>query len=102
MSKKSYAGGDKKEVTQRVLSFDLYVFQKGSMKKSAIGGPKTQEQVAKIIESYVSQFMSNPENKVIEKEIGEIRFVTCMKLYNSQEYEQEIERIVKKYCEDCE
>jgi len=28
-------------------------------------------------------------------------FTKCIKIYNSQEYQAEIERIVKKYCKDC-
>ncbi len=27
---------------------------------------------------------------------------TCLKLYDSKEYQAEVERIVKKYCKDCE
>ena len=27
--------------------------------------------------------------------------VICLKLYDSKEYQNEVERIVKKYCKDC-
>ena len=29
------------------------------------------------------------------------RFYTCLNLYDSKEYQAEVERIVKKYCKDC-
>lgn len=29
------------------------------------------------------------------------KLYTCLELYDSKEYEQEAERIVKKYCKDC-
>ncbi|BAM13245.1 hypothetical protein HCN_p06 (plasmid) [Helicobacter cinaedi PAGU611] len=30
------------------------------------------------------------------------RFYTCLDLYDSKEYQAEVERIVKKYCKDCQ
>ncbi|TLD82733.1 hypothetical protein [Helicobacter trogontum] len=30
------------------------------------------------------------------------RLYTCLELYESKEYQDEVERIVKKYCEECE
>ncbi|WP_207942658.1 hypothetical protein, partial [Helicobacter cinaedi] len=30
------------------------------------------------------------------------RFYTCLELYDSKEYQAEVERIVKKYCKDCQ
>ncbi|RDU60231.1 hypothetical protein [Helicobacter sp. MIT 14-3879] len=91
---------DKKDKST-ALSYDLYVFQKGSMKFAAMGEPKNEEQVAKIIQSYVSQFMSNPQGKVTTKLNLRIFVQDCMQLYESKEYQDEIERIVKKYCKDC-
>lgn len=29
------------------------------------------------------------------------RFYTCLELYDSKEYQQEVERILKKYCKNC-
>lgn len=36
------------------------------------------------------------------KALNSYRFNFCLRLYNSKEYQQEMERIVKKYCKDCE
>ena len=91
---------DKKDKST-ALSYDLYVFQKGSMKFAAMAGLKNEEQVAKIIQSYVSQFMSSPQRKATTKLNIRTLVKDCMQLYDSKEYHDEVERIVKKYCKDC-
>ena len=80
---------------------DLYIFQQGSMKFAWIGGFKIQEQVATDIRSYVSQFMSSPQRKATTKQGHRVLVQDCMQLYDSKEYQDEVERIVKKYCKEC-
>ncbi|WP_286501588.1 hypothetical protein [Helicobacter rodentium] len=98
---------DKKEKvyppTRRLdlLSYDLRVSQQGSMKFAWIGGFKIQEQVATDIRSYVSQFMSSPQRKATTKQGHRVLVQDCMQLYDSKEYQDEVERIVKKYCKEC-
>ncbi len=83
------------------LPYHLHVFQQGSMKFSVMAGLKNEEQVAKIIQSYVSQFMSSPQRKATTKQGFRVLVQDCMQLYDSKEYHDEVERIVKKYCKDC-
>ena len=84
------------------LSYHLHIFQRGSMKFSVMAGLKNEEQVAKIIQSYVSQFMSSPQREATTKQGFRVLVQDCMHLYDSKEYHDEVERIVKKYCKDCQ
>ncbi|STP14457.1 hypothetical protein [Helicobacter fennelliae] len=84
------------------LSYHLHIFQRGSMKFSVMAGLKNEEQVAKIIQSYVSQFMSSPQREATTKQGFRVLVQDCMQLYDSKEYQAEVERIVKKYCKDCQ
>ena len=63
-----------------------------------------EEQVAKSIRNFVSQYRSNPKNQITNNKQGiQIYIMECMNMFqNSKEYQDEIERIVKKYCKDCE
>lgn len=83
------------------LSYHLHVFQQESMKFSVMAGLKNEEQVAKIIQSYVSQFMSSPPREATTKQGFRVLVQDCMQLYDSKEHHDEVERIVKKYCKEC-
>ena len=53
-------------------------------------------------EGEFARFKSFIDNKAKAKTILLPRLYGCLKLYDSKEYQDEVERIVKKYCKDCE
>ncbi|RDU59295.1 hypothetical protein [Helicobacter sp. MIT 14-3879] len=59
----------------------------------------------KLIE-YIKQYMGNHPAYVKPSEDNPrpnepVYFYSCLKMYDSKEYQDEVERIVKKYCKDC-
>ena len=100
----SYVDKKEKAFPPTKLSYDLYIFQQGSMKFAIMGGLRNEEQVAKSIRNFVSQYRSNPKNQITNNKQGiQIYIMECMNMFqNSKEYQDEVERIVKKYCKDCE
>lgn len=98
---------DKKDISfpPTKLSYDLYIFQQGSIKFATMGVRfKNKEQAIKEIQNFVTQYRSNPKNQITNnKQRIRTYIMECMNmLQNSKEYDDEIKRIVKKYCEDCE
>ena len=53
-------------------------------------------------EGEFARFKSFIDNKAKAKTILLPRLYGCLELYDSKEYQNEVERIVKKYCKDCE
>lgn len=56
---------------------------------------KIQEEIDNSIKKSISNHL------IYDKQQTPLYFLSCLELYDSPEYQEEIERIVKKYCKDC-
>ncbi len=58
------------------------------------GGFKKVEEITNIIDSYVLEYISNPENQRAPNKQGyRVHMFECMQMYHSKEYDQVIEKI---------
>ncbi|RDU59420.1 hypothetical protein [Helicobacter sp. MIT 14-3879] len=89
---------DPKQSFEKQPSFmrHLGFIRGGSIELSMLGREKFEE-----LEKYILTYLSNPKNIPITKHQSKLYVLACLRLYDSPKYQDEVKRIVKKYCKDC-